>query len=100
MAAATCVIIDWASLPFPPWINSVQKTILIQWGTIDAARQSTTNVTLPVTYNNECLFTLAVKGSAISLNGEYGVGCSPVNNSTIALSNLMRDQVQHRAFAG
>ncbi|WP_368543691.1 gp53-like domain-containing protein [Enterobacter soli] len=83
----TGVLSTTGNISIPLIISGAQKKCLIQWGVVDAARQSTTNVTLPVTYDNACLFTLAVKGSAISLTAEYGVGCSPVNNSTIAISN-------------
>lgn len=83
----TGVLSTTGNISIPLIISGAQKKCLIQWGVIDAARQATTNVTLPVTYDNACLFTLAVKGSAISLTAEYGVGGSPVNNSTIAISN-------------
>lgn len=83
----TGVLSTPGQISIPLIIGGVQKKCLIQWGIVNAARQSTTNVTLPVTYGNVCLFTLAVKGSAIDLTGEFGVGCSPVNNSTIAISN-------------
>ena len=83
----TGVLSTTGNISIPLIIGGVLRRCLIQWGLVDAPRQATTNVTLPVTYDNACLFTLAVKGSAISLTGEYGVGCSPVNNSTIAVSN-------------
>lgn len=85
--AGAAVASSTGRLEVPAMIKGGPGVILIQWGIVNAARQATTNVTLPVTYDHECLFAIAVKGSAISLVEEYGCGCSPVDKSTIAISN-------------
>ncbi|MDV0595752.1 MULTISPECIES: phage tail protein [unclassified Enterobacter] len=87
LAASSAVTSSTGRLTISVLIDGNPSSVLIQWGIVNAARQETTNLTLPVTYDNACLFAIAVKGSAISLTQEYGCGCSPVDKSTIAITN-------------
>lgn len=84
---ATGTLASTGAISIPVIVSGVKRNFVIQWGGGDIPRQSTISVTLPVSFDNNCLAAFAVKGSAISLSAEYACGCSPIDKSTISISN-------------
>ena len=83
---ATGVISTSGYIKMPLVINAAKVNFVIQWGYGSFAAQTTTTVTLPVTFPTEGLVAVASKGSNIALAGEYSVG-TQINKSTILVSN-------------
>jgi len=61
--------------------------IIIQWGNGGFNQQTTTVVTLPISFPHGGLAITANKGSSISMSGEYVLGIEFASNSSFRISN-------------
>ena len=61
--------------------------IIIQWGNSALAQQTTTVVTLPISFPNAGLMALANKGWALNTAGDYTVGIQTNGPSSIKITN-------------
>lgn len=68
--------------------------LILQWGSGTFAQQSTTTVTLPVSFPSAGFSLVANKGSSIPSKGEYAVGVQYRDKSSFSLTNSGPDTTQ------
>jgi len=68
--------------------------LILQWGSGTFAQQSTTIVTLPVSFPTAGFSLIANKGSSIPSKGEYAVGVQYRDKSSFSLTNSGPDTTQ------
>lgn len=73
-------------ISLPLIIGGGKQNLIIQWGYAAFTVQTTTTVTLPVSFPTRGLIALASKGSNIAMAGEYAAGVQ-ISKSTITVSN-------------
>ncbi|ADO10846.1 Baseplate assembly protein J (GpJ) [Pantoea vagans C9-1] len=68
--------------------------LILQWGSGSFAQQSTTTVTLPVSFPSAGFSLVANKGASIPTKGEYAVGVQYRDKSSFSLTNTGPDTTQ------